>query len=99
MYQNPRMGLVPTVVESTSRGERSFEINGTSATTESFAFAETRAGLVQGYILVWSPDQADQAARVLDQMKTSFRAVGNRALDPGMVPMTEAARRGLLAGL
>ena len=26
MYQNPRMGLVPTVVESTSRGERSFDI-------------------------------------------------------------------------
>ena len=26
MYLNPRMGLVPTVVESTSRGERSYDI-------------------------------------------------------------------------
>jgi ATP-dependent Clp protease protease subunit len=26
MFQNPRMGLVPTVVESTSRGERAFDI-------------------------------------------------------------------------
>ena len=26
MYLNPRMGLVPTVVESTSRGERAFDI-------------------------------------------------------------------------
>lgn len=82
-----------------ARSERSFEINGTSATTQSHAFAETRAGLVKGYILVWSPDQADQAARVLAQMQASFRALGNRALDPGMVAMTDATRRGLLAGL
>ncbi|MBN2631838.1 MAG: peptidoglycan-binding protein [Rhodobacteraceae bacterium] len=82
-----------------SRGERSFEINGVSSTTQSNAFAETRAGLIKGYLLVWSPDQADQAARVLDRMKASFRPIGNRALDPGMVPMTDAARRGLLAGL
>ncbi|WP_246831299.1 peptidoglycan-binding protein [Pseudotabrizicola formosa] len=79
--------------------ERSFEINGASATTRSYAFAETRAGLVKGYILVWSPDQADRAARVLAQMQGSFRAIGNRALDPGMVPMSDATRRGLLAGL
>jgi peptidoglycan hydrolase-like protein with peptidoglycan-binding domain len=82
-----------------SRDERSFEINATSASTQSHAYAETRAGLVKGYILVWSPDQADQAARVLQTMKASFRAVGSRALDPGMVPMTANARRGLLAGL
>ncbi|MDO8882832.1 MAG: serine protease [Pseudotabrizicola sp.] len=90
--------IIPTTGER-SRTERSFEINGASASTQSYAFAETRAGLVKGYILVWPPDQADQAARVLGQMKTSFRAVGNRALDPGMVPMTDATRRGLLAGL
>lgn len=82
-----------------SRNDRSFEINAANATTQSYAFAETRQGLIKGYILVWSPDQAEQAGRVLDQMKASFRAVGNRALDPGMVPMTDAARRGLLAGL
>ena len=82
-----------------SRNERSFEINGVSASTQSHAFAETRAGLVKGYILVWKPEQADQATRVLGRMQASFRAVGNRALDPGMVPMTDAARRGLLAGL
>ncbi|MFN3846973.1 MAG: serine protease, partial [Paracoccaceae bacterium] len=90
--------IIPTTGER-SRAERSFEINGTSATTRSYAFAETRAGLVKGYILVWSPDQIEQADRVLGLMKSSFRPVGNRALDPGMVPMTDAARRGLLAGL
>ncbi|MFN4131254.1 MAG: peptidoglycan-binding domain-containing protein, partial [Paracoccaceae bacterium] len=90
--------IMPTTGER-SRGERSFEINGTSATTQSHAFAETRAGLVKGYILVWSPEQAEQAGRVLGLMQSSFRATGTRALDPGMVPMTDAARRGLLAGL
>ena len=82
-----------------SKSERSFEINATSSTTQAHAFAETRAGLVKGYILVWSPDQAEQAGRVLGQMQASYRAIGNRALDPGMVPMTDATRRGLLAGL
>ncbi len=90
--------IIPTTGER-SRGERSFEINGTSDTTQSYAFAETRAGLVKGYILVWSPAQAEQAGRVLGLMQSSFRPTGNRALDPGMVPMTDAARRGLLAGL
>lgn len=90
--------IIPTTGDR-SRAERSFEINGTSPTTRSYAFAETRAGLVKGYILVWSPDQAEQANRVLDLMKSSFRPVGNRALDPGMVPMSDATRRGLLSGL
>jgi S1-C subfamily serine protease len=90
--------IIPTEGER-SRGERSFEINATSAKVQSYAFAETRAGLVKGYILVWSPDLADRAERVLGQMRSSFRPVGNRALDPGMVQMSDATRRGLLAGL
>ncbi|GAB1364354.1 hypothetical protein MASR1M32_35900 [Rhodobacter sp.] len=32
-------------------------------------------------------------------MEASFRSTGATALDPGMVPMEESARRGLLAGL
>ncbi|NEX45542.1 serine protease [Pseudotabrizicola algicola] len=90
--------IIPTTGER-SRSERSFEINAQSSTLQSHAFAETRAGLVKGYILVWSPEQAERAGRVLGLMQSSFRPVGNRALDPGMVPMTDAARRGLLAGL
>jgi peptidoglycan hydrolase-like protein with peptidoglycan-binding domain len=90
--------IMPTTGER-SRDERSFQIIGTSASLQSHAFAETRAGLVKGYILVWSPDQADRAQRVLGQMQASFRPIGNRALDPGMVPMADTTRRGLLSGL
>ena len=92
------LAVVPMEGER-SRDERSFEINGVSDSVQSYAYAELSRGLVKGYLVVWSPDQAKQADRVLGQIKASFRAVGNRALDPGMVAMTDAARRGLLAGL
>jgi peptidoglycan hydrolase-like protein with peptidoglycan-binding domain/S1-C subfamily serine protease len=92
------LALVP-VEGARSRNERSFEINGANATVQSYAYAELSRGLVKGYLVVWSPEQAEKAGRVLTEVKASFRAVGNRALDPGMVAMTEAARRGLLAGL
>lgn len=92
------LAVVPIEGER-SRDERSFEINGVSDSVQSYAYAELSRGLVKGYLVVWSPDQAKQADRVLGQIKASFRASGNRALDPGMVAMTDAARRGLLAGL
>lgn len=82
-----------------ARKERSFEINGLSATVASYAYAELSQGLIKGYLLVWNPADAERAARVLEQMKASFRPVGNRALDPGMVAMSDGTRKGLLAGL
>lgn len=82
-----------------SRNERSFEINGTSPTLSSYARAQLSQGLIKGFILVWDPQNAARAERVLGQMKASFNPVGNRALDPGMIPMTEGARKGLMAGL
>jgi len=82
-----------------ARNERSFQINAADATIASYAHAELAQGLIKGYILVWPIADADRASRVLAEMKTSFRPYGNRALDPGMVAMTEAARRGLLSGL
>lgn len=92
------LALVP-MEGARSRNERSFEINGASATVQSYAYAELSRGLVKGYLVVWSPEQAEKAGRVLAEVKASFRAVGNRALDPGMVAMSDAARSGLLAGL
>lgn len=82
-----------------SRGERSFEINGQNGTVASFSKAELSQGLIKGYILVWNPAEEARARRILDQMNTSFRPIGNRALDPGMVPMSDGTRNGLLSGL
>lgn len=82
-----------------SRKERSFEINGRNADIASYSYAELSQGLIKGYVLVWNPTDDEQAGRVLGAMKASFRPVGNRALDPGMVPMSDATRKGLLSGL
>ena len=90
--------IVPTE-GARNRGERSFEINAANATVASYSFAQMSQGLIKGYILVWNPAVSDKATRVLDQMKASFRPVGNRALDPGMVAMDASVRQGLLAGL
>lgn len=90
--------IVPPEGDRT-RGERSFEINAASATVASFSHAQLSQGLIKGYILIWEPAASDRAARVLAQMKASFRTVGSLALDPGMVAMDASVRQGLLAGL
>ncbi|MDP4033533.1 MAG: serine protease [Pseudorhodobacter sp.] len=83
-----------------NRSDRSFTLTGHSATIESHAYAELSKGLVKGYMLIWNPQKdADRMARVLAAMQASFKPIGDRALDPGMVVMPDAARKGLLSGL
>lgn len=82
-----------------SRSERSFTIDGRSTTVASHAYAELSKGLVKGYVLVWSPRDEERIARVQAAMQSSFRSLGDTALDPGMVPMSAESRQGLLSGL
>lgn len=85
-------------------GERSvtdsgFTIMGRNARTAAFATAGLSKGLIKGYIVVWNPADEARMQRVLTTLQASFRAVGDRALDPGMVALSDATRQGLLAGL
>ena len=82
-----------------SRNERSFTINGRNATTASYSYAQLSKGLVKGYMVIWSPSDDERMSRVLAAMQSSFKPVGDRALDPGLVPLDAAARQGLQAGL
>jgi len=82
-----------------SRDERSFTINAISATVQSYAYAETARGQVKGFMAIWDPGDAARMERVLPAMKASFRSSGDKSLDPGLVPMTDEVRRGLLSGL
>ncbi len=82
-----------------SRGERSFTISGKSSTLESYSYAELSGGLIKGYILVWNPADGDRMARVLSAMQASFKSTGETALDPGLAPMADDTRAGLLSGL
>ncbi len=83
-------------------GERSFSISARNGDTASYSFAELSQGLVKGYMVIWNPaDPAleDRATRVITAIGSSFRPIGGRALDPGLVPLDDGVRRGLLAGM
>jgi peptidoglycan hydrolase-like protein with peptidoglycan-binding domain len=90
--------VVPAAGER-GKSENSFTINAQSDTVQSYAYAETKSGMVKGYLVVWKPADADRMARILPVLQASFRAVGDTALDPGLVPMDAATRAGLLAGM
>ena len=79
--------------------ERGFTINGANNSVASHAYVELSGGLIKGYMLVWQPKAADKAGRALAAMKASFKTIGGRALDPGLVSLDDAQRRSLLAGM
>lgn len=85
-------------------GERSltdngFTIDAANDSLATHAFAELSGGLIKGYMMVWTPEAADKAARSLAAMQASFKTIGGRALDPGLVSLDDAQRRTLLAGM
>lgn len=82
-----------------SKSEKSFTINAASSTVQSYAYAEVKNSMVKGYLVVWNPVDAERMSRILPALKSSFRGVGDKALDPGLVPMDAATRSGLLAGM
>lgn len=90
--------VVPAAGER-GKQDKSFEINAASDKVQSYAYAETSNGTVKGYLVVWEPKDAERMLRVLPAMKASFRSVGDKALDPGLVPMDDATRAGLMSGM
>ncbi len=82
-----------------SRSDTSFTINGANADVASFAYAQVDQGLVKGYMVTWNPASGIAIDRILPVLQNTFRPVGNRVLDPGLVVMDAGTRSGLLAGL
>ncbi len=81
------------------RGDRSFTIDAADARIATHAEAGLSQGLIKGWMLTWEPQAAATADTVLQTMKASFKPVGTRALDPGLVPLDDSARAGMLAGM
>ena len=79
--------------------DSSFFIQGRNDQIETLAYAQIVGGAVKGYVLSWQAANTSQMQRGLVILRASFRATGDAALDPGLVPLDEAAKRGLLAGL
>ncbi|MBD3764827.1 MAG: peptidoglycan-binding protein, partial [Rhodobacterales bacterium] len=80
-------------------GARSFTLSGRNGAIQTRAYAETSGGLIKGWLVSAPLAQAEAFDRVAAAMADSFRAVGNRALDPGLAPLPEATRAALLPGL
>lgn len=79
--------------------EQDFRIHGTSATRDSHAFAQLTGDAIKGWMVISTPELANRNARILQVIEASFESTGNTVLDPGMVPMDDSLRRGLLSGL
>lgn len=79
--------------------DASFTLRGESTDRVTVAEAGAGRGLVKGWMLSYPAADAARMERVLSTIRASFRGTGDRALDPGMVPLSDGARQGLLAGL
>lgn len=82
-----------------SRRARGFDISGANADVESYAQADLNQGRIQGFLITARAGDATRTARILQAMKASFRPYGTNVLDPGLVPLDEATKAGLLAGI
>ena len=82
-----------------SRNERSFRIRGTSATVDTTVFAQLTGGFIKGWMLISTPGNEARDARIVQRIEASFATDSTRALDPGIVTLSDAAREGLMAGL
>jgi hypothetical protein len=81
------------------RGDRSFRIRGTSATTDTTVFAELKGERIKGWMLISTPGNEARDARILQVLEQSFKPDGDSVLDPGMVAMDAGTKAGLLSGL
>lgn len=77
----------------------SFTIHGKNDKIETLAFAQIVGSNVKGYLLSWDAAKSAEMNRVLPLIQSSFRSTGEKAMDPGLVPLADAVKRGLLAGL
>lgn len=82
-----------------NRRPRGFEMSGRTAEVETYAQAELGQGTIRGFLITARTADATRTARILSAMKSSFRPFGDRVLDPGLVPLDEATKAGLLAGI
>lgn len=90
--------LVPMTGER-GLNDTSFIIRGQNDQIETVAYAEAIGGNIKGYLISWNRADADRMARILPAIQSSFRSLGDKALDPGLVPLSDAMKRGLLSGL
>ncbi len=96
--------LMQTLEIVPTEGERqldstSFVLTGRNPGIHSYTLAKLDGGVIKGFTLVWPAGDEARAARVLEAMRTSFRAVGTHALDGSVATPLAVSRPDLVAGL
>ncbi len=93
-------GSPPTIPPGGRReaGGRAFTLEGAGPGGGGRARVALAGGLIKGWILLWEPGAEARAARVAEALEASFRAVGSRALDPGLVALAPGLRDAMRAG-
>ena len=79
--------------------DKMFDIAGTDDARHTYAHAEVTGTTVKGYLISFRPEMETRMARVLAAMKASFKSSGTQALDATMVPLSDAQKQGMVAGL
>ncbi len=79
--------------------DKGFTIHAKNDKIETLVFAALSGDAVKGYLVSWNLADADRMKRILPAIQASFHSLGDKSLDPGLVPLADAAKRGLLSGL
>lgn len=76
-----------------------FVLTGKNDRVQSRTEVQLSGGLIKGFTLVWKPEDAARAQKVLAAMKAGFRPVGDTALDEGLGQPLSVDRSDLVSGL
>jgi len=92
------LDLIPAVGPRALTSE-GFTLLGEGETGGAFAMAEARKGTVKGFALIWPAAQSAKAKRAVEIMRPSFRSTSDQVLDPGLIPLDETLRQGVIAAM
>lgn len=76
-----------------------FTLAGANGRVASQTEVTLKGGLIKGYTLVWKPEAADRATRVLAAMRGSFTPTGDQALSEALSQPSTIATEDLLKGV
>lgn len=81
-----------------SRTDRGFEIEGIGTDVHSYTNVVLSEGQIKGFMLIWPTGDEERRARVLEEMRESFRVIDG-VLDPAIAQADEDQAIDLIAGL
>ncbi|OYX42911.1 MAG: peptidoglycan-binding protein [Rhodobacterales bacterium 32-67-9] len=77
----------------------SFVLTGSNDRLQSYTEARLSGGAIKGFSLIWTPEGAARADKVLAAMKAGFRPLGDTALDEGLGQPLSVDQADLVSGL